>query len=72
MVTEEQRPTLDALLEPYRVRIDPTKQNDPHRDAHDAIKAAYRMGHDDGRMARIRQDEETFIERLRREHGDKS
>lgn len=63
---------LDDLLEPYRVRMDPTKENDPHRDAHDAIKAAYRLGHDDGRNARIAQDQETFIERLRREHGGKS
>ena len=60
---------LDDLLEPYRVRIDPAKEHDPHRDAHEAIKAAYRMGHEDGRNARIRQDEQTFIGRLREEHG---
>lgn len=61
---------LDDLLDQYPVGPDP---KDPNHDVQAAIRAAYRIGHDDGRNARIRQDEQTFIGQLReRQNGQES
>lgn len=56
---------LDELLEPYTPN--PNVHKDPRVDIQAAIREAYRIGHDDGRMARLPQGEETFIDRLRKE-----
>lgn len=37
-----------------------------------AIREAYRIGHDDGRHARIPQGEETFADRLKRQQEESS
>jgi len=62
---------LDELLEPYRIRDFPDSAVDWKKVQAD-IREAYRIGHDDGRNARIPQGDETFIARLRRQQEESS
>ena len=60
---------LDDILDPWVDRGPPDPADEAIRAA---IRAAYRLGHEDGRHARIPQDEETFAERLKRQQEESS
>lgn len=56
---------LDDIAEPWSSGYDPRDPHCGNRVVVEAIHAAYRLGHEDGRHARIPQGDQTFIDALR-------